>query len=44
LAANGVLMTALPTTILAGLFVAVFVFAFLLDAVKVLLFQRLQIA
>jgi H+-transporting ATPase len=44
LAANGVLMTALPVTILAGLFGAVFVFAFLLDAVKVLLFQRLQIA
>jgi H+-transporting ATPase len=44
LAINGVLMTALPVAILAGLFVAAIAFAFVLDAVKVILFRRLEIA
>ena len=44
LAANGILMTALPIAVLASLLVASIAFAFLLDAVKVVLFHRLQIA
>jgi len=44
LAANGVLMTALPVTILISLFAAAIVFAFVLDGVKVALFHRLAIA
>jgi H+-transporting ATPase len=43
LAVNGILMTALPIAILAGLFVAAIVFAFFLDAVKLFLFDRFQI-
>ena len=44
LAINGLLMTPLPITILAGLFAAALVFAFLLDGVKTFLFHRLKIA
>lgn len=44
LAVNGILMTALPVVVLAGMFVAAAAFAFVLDAVKILLFRRLQIA
>ena len=44
LATNGVLMTALPLAILAGLLVAATAFAFLLDAVKLAVFRRLQMA
>jgi H+-transporting ATPase len=44
LALNGILMTALPVTIVVGLLVAAITFAFLLDAVKVVLFDRLHIA
>jgi len=43
LAANGVLMVALPITILAGMFIAAAAFAFILDAVKIQLFRWLQI-
>jgi H+-transporting ATPase len=39
LAINGILMTPLSITILAGLFAAAIVFASLLDAVKVALFR-----
>jgi H+-transporting ATPase len=41
LAGFGILMTALPVGILAGLFGAGFVFAFVLDALKQVLFRRL---
>jgi len=44
LAINGILMTALPIAILAGLFAAAAVFAFVLDAVKMALFHHLEIA
>jgi len=44
LATRGVLMTALPIGILAGLLLAAIVFAFILDSVKGVLFQRLAIA
>jgi len=44
LAVNGLLMTALPLTILFSLGAAAIVFAFVLDAVKVALFHRLDIA
>jgi len=44
LAANGVLMTALPLTIIAAVFAAAVVFCFLLDGVKSLLFSRLRVA
>jgi len=44
LAANGVLMTALPVNIMLSLGMAAIVFAFVLDAVKVTLFRRLDIA
>ncbi len=44
LAINGLLMTTLPIAILAGLFAAAIVFAFVLDAAKVALFHRLEIA
>ena len=44
LAINGILMKPLAAAIVAGLFAAAFVFAFLLDAVKLALFRRLQIA
>ena len=41
LASFGVLMTALPVAILAGLIAAAIVFAFVLDAMKLVLFRRL---
>jgi H+-transporting ATPase len=44
LAVNGVLMTALPVAVVASLFAAALVFAFLLDAVKVGLFRHFEIA
>jgi len=44
LAANGILMVALPLVILAGMLAAAALFAFVLDAVKIQLFRRLQIA
>lgn len=44
LAITGVVMTALPITIMAGLFVATIIFAFVLDTAKVALFRRLKIA
>jgi H+-transporting ATPase len=44
LAANGVLMTPLPLSILFSLGAAAIAFAFVLDAVKVALFHRLDIA
>jgi len=40
-ALNGILMTALPAEILAEMFGATIVFAFVLDTVKVLVFRRL---
>jgi len=43
LAINGILMTALPVSILASLFVSAIVFAFLLDAAKIAVFRRLEI-
>ncbi|MDE1174715.1 MAG: HAD-IC family P-type ATPase [Parvibaculaceae bacterium] len=43
LSVNGILMTALPMVIVAGLFAAAIVFAFILDAVKLALFHRLAI-
>ena len=44
LAVNGILMTALPVAVVAGVFVAAVAFAVLLDSVKVLLYRRLAIA
>ena len=44
LAANGILMTALPIAILAGVFAAAAMFAVALDFVKVMLFTRLRVA
>ncbi len=44
LAANGVLMAALPIALLAGVLVAAAVFAIALDFVKLMLFARLRIA
>jgi H+-transporting ATPase len=44
LAVNGVLMTALPISVLLWLGAAAIAFAFVLDAVKVALFHRLDIA
>jgi H+-transporting ATPase len=44
LAINGFLMRPLAVAIVAGLFVAAMIFSFLLDAVKVFLFRRLEIA
>jgi H+-transporting ATPase len=44
LALNGVLMTPLPISVLAGVFAAAIILAFVLDAVKVVLFDRLRIA
>jgi H+-transporting ATPase len=43
LATRGILMTALPVVIVAGVFVAVIVFAIILDTVKVALFERLEV-
>ena len=44
LALSGILMAAVPVGILAGLFVAAFAFAFVLDAIKLVAFRRLEIA
>jgi H+-transporting ATPase len=44
LAANGVLMEALPIVVLAGLLLATAAFAFALDAAKLFVFRRLHIA
>ena len=44
LAVSGVLMTALPFIMIAKLFLAAIVFAFLLDFLKLFLFKRLAIA
>ena len=44
LALNGILMAPLPVAILAGVLGAAIVLAFVLDAVKVVLFRRLRIA
>ena len=44
LALSGILMTALPATVLGGLCASAVVFGFVLDAVKVALFRRLAIA
>jgi H+-transporting ATPase len=41
---RGILMTALPFPLFAGLFAAAVAFAFVLDGVKVALFRRLDIA
>jgi len=43
LAINGVLMTALPAIIVMAIFAAALVFAFILDFLKLLLFERLTI-
>jgi H+-transporting ATPase len=43
LATNGFLMAAIPIGILAGVFVAAIIFAFALDAVKLVLFHRLAV-
>jgi H+-transporting ATPase len=43
LSVGGILMTALPIAIVAGLLAAAIVFAFVLDAVKLALFHRLAI-
>jgi H+-transporting ATPase len=44
LATLGILMTSLPVTIVAGVFGAAIVLAFVLDAVKVALFRRLAVS
>ena len=44
LSSNGVLMAALPLTIVAGLLAAAAAFAFVLDAVKLALFRRLAVS
>ena len=44
LAINGLLMAAIPIGILAGVFAAAIIFAFVLDAVKSVLFDRLAVA
>ncbi len=44
LASFGILMTALPVAILAGLITAAVVFAFVLDALKLAVFRRLAIS
>ena len=44
LAANGILMTALPVAILAGVLAAAAVFCVALDFVKLMLFARLRVA
>ncbi len=44
LATNGFLMTAIPIWILVGVFGAAIIFAFVLDAVKSVLFHRLAVA
>jgi H+-transporting ATPase len=44
LSAGGILMAALPISILAGTLLAAVVFAFILNVVKIPIFRRLQIA
>ncbi|MEI9929463.1 MAG: HAD-IC family P-type ATPase [Rhizomicrobium sp.] len=44
LSSNGILMATLPVAIVAGLFVAAAVLAFVLDAVKLTLFRRLEVS
>jgi H+-transporting ATPase len=44
LAANGILMAPLAVIIIASVFAAAIALAFVLDAVKLVLFRRLQIA
>jgi H+-transporting ATPase len=44
LSSNGILMAALPISVVASLFVAATVFAFILDAVKLSLFRRMVVA
>jgi H+-transporting ATPase len=44
LAANGLLMAALPIEIVAGLFCAAILFAFMLDSVKLVVFRLLRVA
>jgi H+-transporting ATPase len=44
LAINGVLMTAIPTDILGGVFGAAVIFAFVLDAMKLALFRHYSVA
>ena len=44
LAANGILMTALPLPLIGGAFAAAVVLAFALDAVKVVTFRALKMA
>jgi H+-transporting ATPase len=44
LAVDGLLMTALPLAVLAGVFTAALAFAFVLDGVKEILFRHLKIA
>jgi H+-transporting ATPase len=44
LAIKGVLMAAIPIGVLAGVFAAAIIFAFVLDAVKSILFYRLAVA
>ena len=44
LSSNGILMKALSVAIVAGLFVAAAAFAFVLDAVKLVLFRRLAVS
>ncbi len=44
LSSNGILMKALPVTIVASLFAAAAAFAFILDAVKLALFRRLVVS
>ncbi len=44
LAISGFLMTAIPVGILVGVFVAAIIFAFVLDAVKSVLFRHLAVA
>lgn len=41
---NGILMAALPVSIVGALLIAAIVFAFVLDAIKILLFRHLAIA
>jgi H+-transporting ATPase len=44
LALNGLLMTSIPFGILAGVFLAAIIFAFVLDAMKSVLFRHLAVA
>ena len=44
LALNGILMPALPASVMLGLLIAAITFAFVLDAIKMLLFRHLTVA